>query len=247
MQLSGHKRNWEDLAKMDAYWAILTDPEARYGKWDVDEFFRTGEHEIARVMEDAGRLGYPRQRSSALDFGCGVGRLTRAFATYFQECYGVDISDSMIAQAKVLNEAYPPCHFVSNARSDLRIFPDERFDMVFSLIVLQHIPSQEVIRSYIAEFVRVLRPGGLLVFQLPCYIAPKDMRQARSKLYAALRTVGVSQRFLYERVGLHPIRMNFISEADVVAHLQACGANVLEARDDTLALPALSKTYYVTK
>jgi SAM-dependent methyltransferase len=247
MELSGHKRNWEDLAKMDAYWAILTDPEARYGKWDVDEFFRTGQQEIARVMDDAGRMGYPRQRGSALDFGCGVGRLTRAFATYFQECYGVDISDSMIAQAKVLNEAYPTCHFVSNARSDLHVFPDERFDMVFSLIVLQHIPSQEVIRSYIAEFVRVLRPGGLLVFQLPCYIAPKDMRQARSKLYAALRTMGVSQRFLYERVGLHPIRMNFIPEADVIAHLQACGANVLEARDDTLALPALSKTYYVTK
>ncbi len=55
MQLSGHKRNWEDLAKMDAYWAILTDPEARYGKWDVDGFFRTGEQEIARVMYDAGR------------------------------------------------------------------------------------------------------------------------------------------------------------------------------------------------
>lgn len=51
-------------------------------------------------MECAATLGHPRERGVALDFGCGVGRLTRALAAFFDRATGVDISSSMIEEAK---------------------------------------------------------------------------------------------------------------------------------------------------
>ena len=48
----------------------------------------------------------------------------------------------------------------------LALFPNEHFDFLYSSITLQHMPP-ELIRGYLAEFVRVLRRGGVLMFQLP--------------------------------------------------------------------------------
>ena len=81
-----------------------------------------------------------------LDFGCGVGRLTRVFAQHFERVIGVDISDGMVAKAKKLHALFPNCQFLVNQYEDLRIFPDNYFDMVYSGFVLQHIPSKRLIR-----------------------------------------------------------------------------------------------------
>jgi ubiquinone/menaquinone biosynthesis C-methylase UbiE len=70
------------------------------------------------------KLGHPMQRESALDFGCGVGRLTRALSRYFNQSYGIDISASMIKKAQELNQSYPNCQFIFNDKADLRFFSD---------------------------------------------------------------------------------------------------------------------------
>ena len=70
--LRRHQRDWEDLGDLDPCWAILAYPERRFGRWDLDEFFRSGEVEIGRLTADMQRLGYPVNRQRALDFGCGV-------------------------------------------------------------------------------------------------------------------------------------------------------------------------------
>jgi len=107
------QRNWESLAQEDPLWSICTDPEKRHQRWDIDEFFATGKHEINVVMEHLRNLEIPIDRSAAaLDFGCGVGRLTRALAEYFPECWGVDISPTMIRLAEDFNSSYPRCRFL---------------------------------------------------------------------------------------------------------------------------------------
>ena len=90
--LERHRRDWEQLAEVDPLWAILAAPDARGGRWKLDEFFATGEAEIAQVLEVASGLGYPERYEQALDFGCGVGRLTNALARRFGEVIGIDIS-----------------------------------------------------------------------------------------------------------------------------------------------------------
>jgi len=246
--LMRYQRNWNDLGEMDPFWAILTAPEGKHGRWDVDKFFRTGEHDIEGVMATARQLGFPRQQQAALDFGCGVGRLTRALSRHFDESWGVDISERMVERARELNAEWTGCRFVVNGATDLRLFPDRHFDLVFSLIVLQHIPRRPVIRKYLAEFVRVLKPGGLLVFQLPSYITLRGRIQRSARLYTALRMLGFNKRFLYERLNLTPIRMNFIREDDVVATLRSAGGRVLRIDAADEADGAISnRTYYTTR
>jgi SAM-dependent methyltransferase len=46
------------------------------------------------------------------------------------------------------------------------MFPDEKFDFVYSYAVFQHIPSREVIFNYLREARRVLKTGGVLRCQL---------------------------------------------------------------------------------
>lgn len=166
MELNELQRNWDELGKEDPLWAILTHPERKGGKWDTEEFFESGREEIETVMGKAGELGFPVRRDAALDFGCGVGRLTQALCEWFGQCRGVDIAPSMIEQARRYNRHGDKCEYVLNPNEDLRVFADNSFDLVYSNIVLQHM-QPKYSGSYIREFLRVLRPGGLVVFQIP--------------------------------------------------------------------------------
>ena len=91
------QRTWEHLAQEDPFWAICTDPAQKRGSWDRNKFFATGERKIETVLQHARSLGLKlHYRGPALDFGCGVGRLTQALCNHFDECRGVDISPTMI-------------------------------------------------------------------------------------------------------------------------------------------------------
>jgi ubiquinone/menaquinone biosynthesis C-methylase UbiE len=251
MKVHDQERDWNELAELDPYWAILTAPGTRFGAWDSDAFFATGATEIDGVMHRTAQLGHPQGRARALDFGCGLGRLTRPLAGHFDECVGVDISEGMVEQARRLNADVPGASFVVNAAGDLRRFDDQSFDLVYSVIVLQHVPDRDAIASYIAEFCRVLRPGGLAIFQLPSHI-PKVFRlQWRRRLYLALRRVGLGAAFVYRRLRLMPIAMSSMPEGDIVALTTAHGARVLEV--ETVRASGLlnaglrNSTYYVTR
>jgi len=166
VQFPALRRHWERLGRRDPYWAVLTDPGKQGGGWDVAEFFSSGVAEIDDILQRAARLGFTASRRRALDFGCGVGRLTQAMAGHFDRSDGVDISDSMLQAARQHNRSPERCHYHLNAASDLALFEDGSFDFVYSTLVLQHMEPQYSTR-YMREFVRVLAPGGLLVFQIP--------------------------------------------------------------------------------
>jgi SAM-dependent methyltransferase len=248
-ELTEEKRNWEDFAAQDPFWAVLSQPDRKYGRWDREAFYRTGEEQIAEVMDHAAQFELPRNREAALDFGSGVGRLTRALAGRFDRAVGVDISQTMVENATRFNEDVPNVSFQVNARPDLRVFDDASFDLVNTRIVLQHLPDRAMILGYVAEFLRVLRPGGLLVFQLPSALPLPLRLQPRRNVYLALRRLGLRPRFLYWRLGLHPNRMVAIPKPDVVEFLEAHGARVLDVvtrRDPDVHLFEES-VYYVAK
>jgi SAM-dependent methyltransferase len=164
----------EDLRRVSATWEAIAHGEdvfnAIFGWPDkpdqtVDAFLASGEAEIEGRLREAGeRWQLPRWRRHALDFGCGAGRLTQALASHFEHAVGVDVAPGMLETARGLNRKGDRCEFVLNDEPDLRRFPDDSFDMVYSVLVLQHLPS-DLQRRYAAELARVLVPGGLLVFQ----------------------------------------------------------------------------------
>src|ERR1700733_12546662 len=185
MNLDKLKNDWESLAERDAFGAILTDSARSDGRWDASEFMTTGEAEIEVVMSHLAEIGcIPDFDCPALDFGCGVGRLTQALGRRFASCVGVDISRQMIEKADLLNQ-YAHCRYV--VHSDIRLpFADGSFSFIYSNIVLQHVPRR-FSTAYLREFVRVLAPGGLLVFGVQDSFAAPDVSSLLVRVRHILR------------------------------------------------------------
>jgi ubiquinone/menaquinone biosynthesis C-methylase UbiE len=230
------QRYWDEQARTDPMWAILTDPEKRGRRWDPEEFFSSGVREIEIVMERAERLGLPVSRRRALDFGCGVGRLTQPLADHFEEVRGVDISPIMLEQARQFNRKGDRCQYVWNSAPDLRIFPDQAFDFIYSRITLQHVPPARV-ESYLKEFLRVLAPGGLLLFQLPSRPVRPYRRIAALLANRLVRTLNLMQVPF-------AMYMNGISRDRVVALLESHGGRVIEVEPNGDAGPQYESFLY---
>jgi SAM-dependent methyltransferase len=250
MPIRENKQAWEDWGRLDPLWAILTEPAGRRGNWDLEAFFASGQLAVDAIWDEAQQLGLPGQRSSGLDFGCGVGRLSRALAAHVDHVTGLDIADTMIAEAQRLNAVAGGCEFRVQREDDLSAFADSSFDVVITLLALQHIPSVTAIESYLAEFVRVLAPDGLLVFQLPTSVPAMPAPTLRSRLRplaALLRRVGVSPRWLY-RLGWSPaMPMTAISYQRTLDILAAAGGKVLASHETGADRGGVeSRYYYVT-
>lgn len=180
------KDDWEYLAQRDALWAILTDGSKAGGKWNVDEFMATGDVEIKTVLDHLTAIGCtPDFNGAALDFGCGVGRLTQPLAQHFASCVGVDISQQMIQKAESLNR-YEHCRYIANSNAQLP-FPDASFSFLYSNIVLQHVPPRFSV-EYLREFVRILAPGGILVFGVQDSFAGLSSMMIRARQILRIRS-----------------------------------------------------------
>jgi SAM-dependent methyltransferase len=98
-----------------------------------------------------------------LDVGTGTGRLPRAllFQPRFRgRVIGLDLSRRMLAQAARLAKSYADrLTLIWRDACDLP-FPDDTFDAVACLEVLEFTPAPETV---LRELVRVLRPGGVLL------------------------------------------------------------------------------------
>lgn len=153
---------WDEAARDNAQASILT-----VGELEEHAFYETGRVEIARVLNRLQVCGLNIAPITALDFGCGIGRLTVALAEHFVAVDGVDISREMIRRAR------PASGAVYHCSSSLDLFPDKRFDLVYSNITLQHMPS-ELQQDYIRQFMRVVEPDGAVVFEIPECQRPTD-------------------------------------------------------------------------
>ena len=141
---------WEGQARSDPLWAILSEPDKRGGRWDLNAFFAEGTAEISRVMERVLAVAPDLPRGLAVDFGCGVGRLSQPLATYFDRVVGVDISPTMIELARRFDRSGGRVDYVENNAHDLRFLDDAVADLVYSNIVLQHVGA-DLARAYLGR------------------------------------------------------------------------------------------------
>ncbi|MCA8955463.1 MAG: class I SAM-dependent methyltransferase [Planctomycetes bacterium] len=227
MALRQLRRTWEALGRDDPLWAILTHEGKRGGRWQLDPFFRTGREEVDAVLATAASHAPELRRARALDFGCGVGRLTQALARHFAAVDGVDIAASMVAQASELDRgphgSGGRCTFHAHTRADLSLFGDAVFDFVYSSLTLQHMPPRLAL-AYLDELCRVLRPGGLLVFDLP-----ERPKRSRSHLGRWASRVLRTASLVWHRHLLGRARMDMfgIAPARIAARVARAGCRVV--------------------
>jgi trans-aconitate methyltransferase len=145
--------DWEQLARREPYFAVLTNEEflrERLTPKALERFWSSGEEDVAFLFDVAG----PIEPEIAVDFGCGLGRLTAALAKRAKRVIGVDASPTMLSLAPNL----PNVTYTDR-------LPDGA-DFICSLIVFQHIPTKRGYELF-RLLLKILRPGGVAAIHFP--------------------------------------------------------------------------------
>jgi SAM-dependent methyltransferase len=151
--LEAHRDFWDRSAGVDSLSAIVTGSDER------------GYRSSGRAEAEALRrfLG-PDAR--VLDVGCGTGRVMEHLAPWCGEVHGIDISKRMVDGGRERLARLPNVRFHHGNGYDLAGFGDGSFDVVYSIVALQHMP-RTIAYNYLLESHRVLRQNGVLWFYVP--------------------------------------------------------------------------------
>lgn len=237
------RSTFEAMGRADPMYSALSRSGCEGNRWDPAEFFERGRQEIRDVLAYLASIGAEPANGRALDFGCAIGRLTQALADHFHEVVGVDIARSMVDAARAYDRHGERVTYVVNTAPDLAIFDTGSFDLVYSNKVLQHIPPANQER-YIREFVRVLRPGGVAVFQTRNgpRIRPGT---PRAWLYTLNRRY--IRRLAQRLRGRAPYEMHFLARSRVQEVVEEAGGRLIDTVDLSRGRPGKSLRYCVVR
>jgi SAM-dependent methyltransferase len=244
------RRDWDDRAQENA----LSYIEDSQHDWDAESFFQSGENDYCSLVAPVLRqMGFDPAGKIILELGCGAGRMTRSFATRFKTVVAVDISSEMLRRGQqMLPDASNIAWQLGNG-SDFANVPTGSTDLVFSYLVLQHLPTEQSVSTYVSEMIRVLRPGGVFLFQFNSLAKSTMNRRGRAAwaVIDALWLLGFVRlsRRTARALGFDPLlagrswRGAPVAPGEIRAFVRNAGGTVTETRGD-----GTSKTWcYGTK
>lgn len=230
----GTDQQWEQFGTLDPYFGVCSDPAFRGTTTDPairEKFFRSGEEHVDRVFsvfrDYVSRDFNPRR---ALDFGCGVGRVAIPLARRIDEVTGVDVSTSMLNEARQNADA-------SGVRNLTLLPSDDRlgnlprdFDFVHSFIVFQHIPPARGL-VLLQDLLTRLVPGGFgalhLTFNVTLPLWRRMLHWMRRSIPLAHGLGNVLQR----RPFRYPLmQMNVYKPKDIFSALDEAGCHSIHLR-----------------
>lgn len=184
--MSTAQEKWEYFGENDPYWAVSTYDKFKsknIGESAKEEFFRTGEDQIAEVWNEIAKHFDPAFKpKNALDFGCGVGRLVFPLAAHAETVYGVDISRPMLAEARVNAEQKGIANVVFQQTEEFLAAAEPKFDLLHSSIVFQHIEPTlglEILQKMLDR----LEPNGIGVLQFTYKNPSRTIERLRFRAY----------------------------------------------------------------
>jgi SAM-dependent methyltransferase len=160
---------WEEWGQRDPYFGVITDPRFRrtgLNEFARNTFFQSGEshaHYVLATIRTHFDQGFTPH--AVMDFGCGVGRLLIPFAKMADAVVGLDVSPSMLQEARRNCDERQLCNVRLLRSDDLLSGLTGTFDLIHSCIVFQHIPVERG-REIFAKLLQYLRPGGVGAVQL---------------------------------------------------------------------------------
>ncbi len=229
---------WQEFGKTEPHWSVVVSEDYRQSKIGEtsDAFYQTGEQHVEQLFGTLERNGVQHSGfKTCLDYGCGVGRITRHLARRFEKVVAYDISASHLQCA----ETYLAGENVANVRlhqlkrvQDVASLP--KVDVAYSMLVLQHNPPP--IMAFIIEgLIRSLNRGGIAFFQIPTYRLGYTFSVAN---YLERETAG------------REMEMHVLPQSRVFEIAQRAGARVLEVIDDNwtgIRIKEVSNTFVVQK
>jgi SAM-dependent methyltransferase len=211
-----YQRDWDELARREPYFAVLTD---RRFLGELDEearraFFESGAADarllLTSIREKVDAAFDPK---SALDFGCGVGRITLALANEVADVAGCDIAPEMIAIAR--QNAAAAARTNIEFTTHLSALSGRSFDLIASLIVFQHIPVREGL-STLSRLLGFLAPGGVAAIHFTLRRPGSALRRLFRRLRGSVPLLHrAALRWEGDELGLPYMQMNEYRERDI--------------------------------
>lgn len=201
-KLLQQQESWEKLAKLDPYWSVLSDSDKIDYGWNLAAFYATGKIQVKKIFTLLEEKGIRIRTAHAMDYGCGVGRLSEALAFIFSKVTGVDFSQNMIDLAEAHNVFHNLTYKRVNGK-DLTEFPEKTFDFVISLITLQHtLPKLQY--NIIQEMTRVINDDGVIFLSI---ITHSDLNNFLRNIISSISPkitnyiLSISMKLLRKKVG----------------------------------------------
>ena len=167
------ERQFRHLGKTEPHWSVLASDQFKSAHIATHEeqFFNSGRGVVDELRLTAARCGIDLRRHRAcLEFGCGIGRSTIWLADEFATVLGVDISTAHLALAKRAIGRFRKDNIALRHVNTIEALGElPAFDVLFSIIVLQHNPPP-VIALILRRLLARMAPGGIAYFQLPTYM-----------------------------------------------------------------------------
>lgn len=156
------RRDWEERARKNAYHYI-----ASWRKdWDINSFLASGDEDYRQLVSPIlERCGIAAGGRIMIELGAGTGRMTRNFASRYEQVLALDLSAEMLRQGRQIHSEQQNIHWLRVSGTDLARIVGGYIYFIFSYLVLQHLPPPELTFAYVKEMLRVLRPGGAFLFQ----------------------------------------------------------------------------------
>jgi ubiquinone/menaquinone biosynthesis C-methylase UbiE len=207
--LEAHREFWDRSAGVDSLTAIVADSDER-------SYQSSGQAEAQALRRLLG------SDAIVLDIGCGTGRVMEHLAPWCREVHGIDISHRMVEGCRERLAHLPNVPFHRGNGYDLASFEDGSFDVLYSIVALQHMP-RTVAYNYLLESNRVLRQDGVLWFYVP----------------NLLRDDGLAafHHFSQPWFVSHPYPMNFYTPQEI-GRLVVAGGFWLEYLNDEMRVTA---------
>lgn len=171
---------WEKVGRSEPYWGVLTSEKYKRRNLTPDlrqEFFKSGEEYVKQIFEIiSSHIDRDFNPTLGIDFGCGVGRLAIPLSRRCKQVIGIDVSPSMIAEAKLNCALFN----VSNIDfvDDLSVI-EQQADFVNTALVLQHVETKRGMQL-IEDLIKKLNPRGIACIQVPYAFKMSPARNAMS-------------------------------------------------------------------
>ena len=187
MATNHNKAVWDELGERDPYYAVLTHDEFRRSNLDEEakaEFFRMGREHLDNIWPHLEKAagGQPLKPGSAIDYGCGVGRVLLPLSERCAQVTGVDISRSMLHEAERNAASMRRENINYRPAADFLTADADRYDLVHSFIVLQHIPPVAGY-SIIRKLAERLKNGGVGMIHVTYEYRASWFTRLRFRLY----------------------------------------------------------------
>ncbi|CDZ77159.1 biotin biosynthesis protein BioC [Legionella massiliensis] len=214
------KQTWSAFGQERPFWSVITSSDFLPENIDkkAELFWQSGKTEWQVIKTIAERHNFAITPSlTAVEFGCGVGRVTTEMAQHLKTVHGYDISANHLSiaaeRAKSLGLTNLVLHELMSAKDLLQKLTS--CDLFYSCLVFQHNPPP-IINELVKLALDSLNPGGLAIFQVPTYISGYSFK-ARAWIDGSN----------HADMGMHPIPQHRIFE---IAKNLNC--EILEVRED---------------